>query len=294
MSELRGCLTFAGAICAAGPLATQGLPAKAPATDPAIVVTGKGQTQSGNEAFDEVRRLSRVERIHEEALARFEKPVCARVLGVRADYAAAIAERIRDNAAGQRVPLAKGRCSPNLVVAFIDDGQSVLSRLARDNAALFSRVPPAERDELLTQDVPVRVWSIVETRLASGAPVPGRRGRAELPAVRGRGVTASFTLPTRSDIEGAIVAFDRDAVVGMTVAQLADYATMRGLTHTRPASGDEPMATILALFDADPAPTGLTPFDTGYLRTLYYWAANYSAATKFVGIEDRARKRSRD
>jgi len=67
MSGLRGCLTFAGAICAAGPLAAQGLPARAPATDPAIVVTGKGQTQSGNEAFDEVRRLSRVERIHEEA-----------------------------------------------------------------------------------------------------------------------------------------------------------------------------------------------------------------------------------
>jgi hypothetical protein len=293
MNELARCLTLAGALCAAASLAAQDLPAEPPVADPGIVVTGKSQPKSGNEAFDEVRKLSRVDKIHEEALARFEHPVCPSVVGLRADYAATMIDRIRDNAANQHVPLAKTRCTPNLIVAFVDDGQSVLSALQRDYPRLFGLLPAAERDELLTHETPVRVWSVVDTRLASGAPVPRWRGREQLPSVRGRSVTARFALPTRRDIEFAVVVFDREAAVGLTLTQLADYATMRGLTHTRPASGDEPIDTILSLFDADPAPPELTGFDQGYLHTTYYWSANYSAATKFVGIKGRAAKAAR-
>jgi hypothetical protein len=287
MNGLTPCLAFAGALCAAASLAALEPPAAAPA-DSGIVVTGKGQPQSGDEVFDEVRRLSRVDRIHDEALARFERPVCPSVVGLRADYATAIIARIRNNAASQRVPLATARCTANLIVAFVDDGQSVLGTLERNYPRLFGLLPAGERDELLTHEAPVRVWSVVDTRLASGAPVPRWRGREQLPSVRGRSTSAAFSLPTRRDIEFAVVVFDRDAVIDLTLTQLADYATMRGLTHTRPARGDEPAATILSLFDADPAPPALTGFDRGYLRAAYYWGPTYSAATKFVGIEGRA------
>jgi hypothetical protein len=291
MNVPRRWLAIAGALCAAASLAAQAPPAAAPDGDD-IVVTGKQQGQSGDEAFEEVRRLSRVDRIHDEALARFERPVCPGVVGLRGDYAATMIERIRANAASQHVPLARDRCTPNLIVAFVDDGQSVLSALHLDHSRLFELLPAAERDELLTHETPVRVWSVVDTRLANGAPVPRWRGREQPPSVRGRSATARFALPTRRDIEFAVVVFDREAAVGLTLTQLADYATMRGLTHTRPASGGEPMETILSLFDADPAPAALTGFDEGYLRTTYYWSANYSAATKFVGI-GRAAKAAR-
>jgi hypothetical protein len=285
MNEPTRCLVFAGALCAAAPLAAQIPPIASPARDD-IVVTGKQPGQPANEAFDQARKLSRIEDPYEQALARFEEPVCPGIFGLKTDYATAMIDRIRENAARQHVPLAKDGCAPNLIVAFVEDGQSLLSRLARNEPRMFSFVPASERKALLTETSPVRVWSNVETRLANGAPVRRFRGREELPAVRG--ALNRFTLPTRRDIHSALVLFDRRAVRGMTLVQLADYATMRGLTHTRPASGDEPMATILSLFDAEPAPSELTGFDKSYLRTVYYWGPSYSAATKFVGIGSRA------
>jgi hypothetical protein len=98
-------------------------------------------------------------------------------------------------------------------------------------------------------------------------------------------------MPERKDIVFSVVAFERDAVIGMSLTQLADYATMRGLTHTRPAGGSEPMATILALFADDTRePNELTDFDVGYLRSLYWWKPNLSAASQLLGVRSRARE----
>ncbi len=44
---------------------------------------------------------------------------------------------------------------------------------------------------------------------------------------------------------------DLTAIDGMTVNQLADYATMRGLAQTKPLSGEPSFGTILNLFDPD-------------------------------------------
>ena len=104
-----------------------------------------------------------------------------------------------------------------------------------------------------------------------------------------RGQLDRGAMPERKDIVSSLVVFERDAVIGMSLTQLADYATMRGLTHTRPARGDERMATILALFaDDSRSPDALTDFDVGYLRSLYYWKPNLSAATKLLGVRRRA------
>ena len=117
----------------------------------------------------------------------------------------------------------------------------------------------------------------------------------ERPSVRGR-VNRMF-LPTRKDIDFALIVYDREAVLGMTVVQLADYATMRGLSHTRPASGEQPMATILALFDEqdivdpiDRGPDELTSFDRGYLRSVYFWKPENSvpAVGRLLGVRRRA------
>jgi len=79
--------------------------------------------------------------------------------------------------------------------------------------------------------------------------------------------------------------------------QLADYATMRGLAYTRPASGARPMTTILALFNdrdivdpVDRQPAELTSFDLGYLRSVYFWRPDRSvpAVGRLLGVRRRA------
>lgn len=263
----------------------------------AIVVTGETEPPLRREVFDQALRVSRVAsgRMYEEALARFVAPLCPGVLGLAPELAKEMSERIRANAAKLDVPLAHGRCSPNLLVAFVDDGQIFLADLARSHPGAFRLVTEEERNEILAETAPVRVWNMVETKWADGRPLAWRLGRRERPSVRGR-VDRMF-LPTRKDIEFALVAYDREAVLGMTVVQLADYATMRGLSHTRPANGNEPMATILALFDddagdgpADRGPDELTTFDLGYLRSVYFWRPDRSvpAVGRLLSVRRRA------
>ena len=81
--------------------------------------------------------------------------------------------------------------------------------------------------------------------------------------------------------------FDREAVRGKTIIQLADYATMRSFARTRPAGGEAALDTILALFDPDHAPPPtLTDFDQAYLRSVYKEIANLPAAMKLLDVSD--------
>jgi len=283
------------ALGTAVPAAAQADPA--PVESDAIVVTGETEPPPRREVFDQALELSRVDpgRMYEEALARLTAPLCLEVTGLDDELADELATRIRANAERLALKLARGRCAPNLVVAFVDDGRELIAGLADRHPRMFELLGESERDEILADEAPVRVWNVVETRWANGAPLAYRRGKQQRPSVRGR--VNRMLLPTRKDIDFALVVYDLDAVVGMTVVQLADYATMRGLSHTRPASGDQPMATILALFDEadllspdERGPAELTSFDLGYLRSVYFWKPEYSvpAVGRLLSVRRRA------
>jgi hypothetical protein len=289
---------FLVAILAALPSAAQAEPAPEPSeSDDTIVVTGDTEPPTRREVFDQALEVSRVDpgRMYEEALARLTAPLCAEVVGLEHALAGEMLARIRANAEQLELRLARGRCAPNLLVVFAEDGEELLTRLADRHPRMFSLVDDAERGEIFADAAPVRVWNVVETKWASGAPLPLRHGKPVLPSVRGR--TGQMLLPTRRDIDFALIVYDRDAVLGMTAVQLADYATMRGLAYTRPASGAQPMTTILALFNdgdivdpVDRQPAELTSFDRGYLRSVYFWRPDRSvpAVGRLLGVRRRA------
>jgi len=264
-------------------------------TGDTIVVTGNVEPPTRREVFDQALEVSRVDpsRMYEEALARLTRPLCPRVIGLDDNLADEMIERIRVNAERVDVRLARGRCAANLLVAFVDDGEMLLDELALRHPKVFALASEEERNELLSDAAPVRVWNIVEHKWANGAPLQYRRGKPELPSTKKAG---GLLLPTRKDIDFALVVYDREAVLGMTVVQLADYATMRGLSHTRPASGRQPMTTILALFDEESGlspeerePGELTSFDIGYLRSVYFWRPDRSvpAVGRLLGVRRR-------
>jgi hypothetical protein len=278
-------LGLIGVCCLPNAVAAQSADGEEAGTTDPIIVTGDPEPPSKEEVYDQARQLSRVGRfrLDEESLPRFETPVCPGIYGLRTEAAELMIDRLRDNATRLEIPLAKENCSPNLLVAFVDDGRGFLADLQRKQPERFCLLALSERTELLEEEGPVRVWNNVETRTGAGAPVPRRRCREQVPS-RSGGPGRMF-LPSRRDIVATLVMFDRDAVEGMTITQLADYATMRGLSHTRPASGDVPMATILSLFEQDAAaPHELTTFDIGFLRSLYWWRPDVSAANKLLGI----------
>ena len=285
-------LAVTGAVWLASPLTAQTAPADQPADDTGIVVTGRAQAPGGKEVFDQARSISRLGRFetYVVALPRFWAPVCPGVFGLRTDYAEAMIDRMRATIARLKVPLAARSCSPNLVVAFAEDGKSLLTGLERDRPDIFQLVARSEQAELLADQAPVRVWNNIAMRWTGAGPPPARGLKASVWGQLNRNA-----MPESYDIKSALVVFDRTAAEGLTLTQLADYATMRGLSHTRPPQGEQPMATILSLFDGDSGSPGeLTDFDVAYLRSLYAWLPNASAAHRFADAQRRAVKAAKE
>ena len=290
-------LAAIAALCAALPALGQGEPAADLAeSDNTIVVTGERDEEppSRRDVARQAETVSRISpyQLYDEALPRFEAPLCPGVFGIREDYASEMVDRIRANAARLDLKLEPQGCSPNLFIAFVEDGQRLLSRLAEEHPKVFCIIGKSEQEEVLADDEPVRVWSHIRTIDIrwTGGPVRIVNCREDVPSSSKVGMF----LAERRDVVSSLVVFDHDEVLGMTTVQLADYATMRGLAHTRPASGDERMDTILGLFEGDrTSPPELTRFDVGYLESLYHWRPDQRAITRFGSIKRRAEKAER-
>jgi hypothetical protein len=254
-------------------------------------VTGQKEAPpSRKDVFDQALKLSRMRSgdIYQVAAARFEAPLCPGVSGLRRDAAERLVDRIRANADRVKLTVAKARCLPNLVVAFVEDGRELLGNLSRRRDRPLRLVTAAERQELLADEGPVRVWNNIRTISLVSPPGPVRiwRDKEQMPSLA-RNV--AMFLPARKEIMSTLVVYDREGVMGLTLDQLADYATMRGLSHTRPARGDQPMETILGLFaDVEHRPAELTSFDVGYLQGLYFGPPNDRAVTKLLRVRHRA------
>jgi hypothetical protein len=278
-------------LCSSQVAAQTAPPSEAATSDSAIVVTApKEEPPSRKEVFDQAFEVSRVRSgdMYDVAAARFEAPLCPGVNGLRRDAAKRIVDRIRENAARIKLRVGKANCSPNLIIVFAEDGRELLNALSRSPSRMLRLVSAAEKQELLTEDAPVRVWNNIRTISLVSPPGPVRiwRDKEQAPSLASKVV---MFLPARKEIMSALVVFDHEAVIGLTLDQLADYATMRGLAHTRPASGDQPMQTILSLFaDGEDRPAELTSFDLGYLQGLYFGPPNDRAVTKLLRVRRRA------
>ncbi|KQM65749.1 hypothetical protein ASE75_05825 [Sphingomonas sp. Leaf17] len=90
---------------------------------------------------------------------------------------------------------------------------------------------------------------------------------------------SALQLPYRRDMIASVVLFDRAAIVGRGIEQLADYAAMRALTGVDPvdAGGTD---SILTLFDAPSPPDRMTQLDAAFLRGFYAGPANIAGLAK--------------
>lgn len=295
----------------------------APADQRRIVVTGQVEPPSHAEVTDQAQNISIVGDPLHSPLPRFEDHLCPGVLGLKAEAAEIIVQRLRFNAEDLGIRLAEGdgTCKPNLIVAFVEGAQEQLATMARNNGYMFAGLSVTAQGELFDVSGAARVWTNTVTRTRDGMPVPSSRDAASSPERQGTtlaGTTQNgdsimgqtgtrlppvaamqaahsrIFFPTREDIVSVLVLFERDAVRDKTLLQLADYATMRGLASTRETSGATATDTILSLFDGDgPKPERMTAFDRAYLATLYEGMANRPAASKLADVHGEMEKAAR-
>lgn len=256
-------------------------------SDSSIVVTGERDRPTSREVNRQARDISDITSdIYDKPLARIEDRLCPGVIGLRQDAAELMVDRIRWNAERLDMWMADDSgCSPNLIVAFVEDGKAQIAELQDKQPWLFQTLTIKEREALLEEDGPVRVWTTAQMRTRDGMPIQRRESLDAPPVVAMWMAHSKIYLTIREDITQVVVLFDRAAARGKTVIQLADYATMRSFAKTKPTDGTASLDTILALFDpSHEPPGGLTEFDQAYLRSVYDSIPNLPAASKLLGV----------
>ena len=217
------------------------------------------------------KEIVRPPRMH-HPVAKFFYPICPQVLGLAADEAEAIVERIRENARALGVGAsADPACLPTVKVAFMAPAAGPSDRWLTADSAQLAHLAIYDRERVLAETGPVRAWNRVVVRDFNGQPIQvGEMIRIE---------TYSRSDPiVTTEITGAAVLIAREAAEGFTLAQLADYITMRTLIGTGAPSSEEgvPARTILTLFDEPGPPAEMTSFDRALVAELYNASRNSS------------------
>ncbi len=223
----------------------------------------------------------------QEPLPRFEDRLCPGIIGLERGFAEQMVARIRANAQSAGVRLAdEATCDANVIIAFVDDGQAYLADLVDRRSYLFSDMDRPDLDAMLAQQGPVTVWHQVTARTRDGIRVGGRDNLMDLPEAGMWQAHSRIYRPVRHDITYSLVLFDRAAVAGLSLRQLADHASLRALATAFPDETGVTEASILTLFDgSETQPDALTAFDTAWLNRLYSGIPNVPASTRLRGVQ---------
>nr|WP_166178702.1 hypothetical protein [Altererythrobacter segetis] len=260
-----------------------------------IVVTGKGQSLDPNVVTRQAREVTRETDIRYEPLPRFDGYACPGVIGLSQEYAEMLVGRIRMIAEDLHIPLApNGNCHPNIFVSFTEDGRADLAAIQKKTHLLTDVLTVQEQDELLEEPGPVRVLSVVETRMQNGAAMPRRKNLTDIPTATMEGGQSLISTATERHITQVVVLFDREHAAGKTLHQLADYAVMRVFARTRDAKGGDAPVSILGLFDENGSPPdGMTAFDRAYLAALYEGPSHTKGIAKIMRVSKKLEKMKR-
>lgn len=230
----------------------------------------------------------------DDPMARYEEPLCPGVAGLRTPVAVAVLTRIRANAQAAGIPVAKDTaCQANMLLVVLDDGQTYLERLADERPSLFVALSAAEKRDLLNQPGPARNWLQSQMLTLDGHYVGYRENPVEIPQARAWSAHSRIYVPVKNVVTSSMVLIDNAAIEGMTVGQIADYATLRGLVGNLPANQVADQATILTLFDegAPGKPQELTAFDRSLLTSLYSELPNVPAKLVLQDARSQANPR---
>lgn len=272
-----------------------------PAADPAIVVEGSQKTDAEirKEAQTFVRAVAAAPNTSDQ-LARWNQPVCVKVVGALPDEEKPITERIREVATDAGIRISKRqRCDPNILIAFTSDPSGVVREVFKKQPHRARSLPVAARSDLVDGAYPVRWWYDLK--------VEGRYGEAPIgdsPALLnaldtspGSASTGKFAQSenqagnisdysssmigskSRQSIGAATIIIDVNRVRKLSHDALASFVAMVALAPLKLPPQPVPTPTITNLFSDTPddRTEELTEWDRAYLAALYKVAANRSA-----------------
>jgi len=254
---------------AAPAAATQAAPAEADTTVESLTVTARPAPEK--EAI-----AAFVSSIASETatkrLGRWDRSICPGVVGMRADYAQLLLDRIAATAVEVGLTVGEPGCKPNMVILATPDSAKLTNEMVAGYPDAFAKYDSAVRQSrtklkaFIASPAPVRWWHVTARTTADGQRYEQRD------QIRVRSVSR-LTATTRDDFDHVIIILDVSRVGKIKFVTLADYITMVGLAQIDPDADVGGASTVLNLFadrSAGVAPVDeMTSWDRAYLKGLY-------------------------
>jgi hypothetical protein len=256
-----------------------------PSDDSAIVVTGEKISKDDISAF--VKGLTKVG--SNGQLSRFEHEVCPMALGLGSEQRQIVENRIRAVANAVDIAVGKAKCSPNILLIVAGDKRAVMEELWRHHSYVYGDVSGKHIRDLIRSPDQVAAWQIDGPPMADGKDVPTDL-MSGVPINRTTTRGSRLTAAAYPQFAAAVVIVSRDALVGLTTIQLADYAAMRTLTGADPArlagSGPTSILRVMAAPEGSEVPITMTEWDLAFLRGYYDARRNLTAAAQRSSITE--------
>lgn len=238
-----------------------------------IVVTGKRNLDQ--EITDFVAALTPTSSPNQ--LSRFESEICPGAGGFEPPQRAALVERMRRVARALDLRLGASDCLPNTMLLVTHDKRVLIETLARRHPAFLAGLSRSEVRRLTQSAGPAAAWQIQgPPRNADGVELASE----DFGGVSGSVYVNRTTRPSsritragRRPTFAAVVVIESAALEGLSITQVADYATMRTLLRADPGKlADSTTPSILRAIEApmgSEVPRSLTRWDMGLLRAYY-------------------------
>lgn len=258
------------------------LAAAAAITSPAAAQTKDQPAQTGDEIVVEGTRQevrNQLKAILEPSggmLSRFDRGFCPIVIGFDAEWTVMLDDLIRANARDLGIEPQEKGCTPTAVVIFSDQPQELVQGLRKKMPLLFETLYVREIERIIDKKRTSYSWRAT-SEVARDGSVTTSLGAlndqlSNAPVIRSFSASRLYS-PTEYKIFNSYLILDITKTPGMTLQQIADFASMNLLLDLdEEAVSNAPAGSILALFDAqDPAAItpGFSAFDRGLLKSLY-------------------------
>lgn len=220
-------------------------------------------------------------------LARWQTPVCAKVIGLAPGPSAFIAARIAAVATSVGAPAGTADCKPNIHIFFSDAPQALITQVARKYPYLLGFHYPHQTDSLATARHSIEGWYETATQGDTGAvaldtPVrlnsddaTGLEGKLQSKTPPGR-LGSKLTDHRSSLLVHVLIVADVHKVAGLEIGPISDYMAMLVLSQTRQQDACGQLPSILDFMAPEcdrEKPTAVTAGDLAFLRALYATSA---------------------
>jgi hypothetical protein len=257
----------------------QAAPVPEASREPDIVIKGMNQKEQDKAIGGYVDALTDIS--SSDPIALYEPGIyCPAVFGLRDDRNEEIAARMWRVADTAGIKPAPRPCTASVFVFFVDDIAAFLKTLKARQPVLVGDL--LDKDPRLDGG-PVLSWQLKRDFDPQHMPLAIKRwgGRTVSSPAGGSRILSMITRA----VAASVVIVDRNVLVGLSAAQIGDFAAMRSVVDGDLRLGAARSSSILSVLDGPrdgQRPVSLTAWDAGYLK------GRYKGDPRFYGLRQQA------